>query len=134
MASFMIRTAPFATPSGGFQTNLSGEQDEKAKALLKSFTEWRKSDDDEEEKTVAFATIQDLSWSLFTTNHKKNSESEFNDPVIQFLLSYFLKPNGQVMHAGNITPQLSKMQYVMRMTYFAHCHNQSVERNMPILE
>jgi hypothetical protein len=134
LASFTIRTAPFATVVGGFQSNLSRDQDQKALQLLKSFTEWRKSDDNGEKTAVAFKAIQDLFWALFTTNYKKSIESEFSDPTYQFLLSYFLKSNGQVMHAGNITPILSKMQYVMRMTYFAHCHDQSVEENKPILE
>jgi hypothetical protein len=134
LASFIIRTSPSATTEKGFQSKLSQDQDKKAMRLLERFSIWRRDQEDAEKSSKAFEAIHDLFWSLFATNYNKSSETDFNDPSYQFLLSYLLNSNGQVMHPGNITPILSKMQYVMRMTYFTQCHKQSVQTNRPILE
>lgn len=83
---------------------------------------------------MVFQSIHALCWSLFTSTYDTNYKGKFEDPVMQFFLSYILRSSGQVLPPGNITPILAKLQYVMRLTYFFECNTQSKLTNEPMMK
>jgi hypothetical protein len=124
MINFFVKNAPFSAKAG-FEVNLSGKQNKLALELLKAFMGRRSYPSDEKHQEAIFNAIETFSWSLFAKTYDSKTFDRFSDPVMQFLLAYCLKSNGQVQPPANITPVLAKLQHIMRLTYFHHCYKES---------
>lgn len=124
MINFFIKNAPFAADTC-FKVNLSEEQNKLVLELLKTFMGRKLYPSDKKHQEAIFDAIEAFSWSLFTKSYDSKKFDRFGDPVLQFLLAYCLKSNGQVLPPANITPVLAKLQHIMRLTYFHHCYKES---------
>lgn len=134
LVQFLVKTAPFAQGKAGFTCSLSAEQDSYANEVLLSFMAHQQNPLNKVLKRTFLSKVHKLSWSLFTSTYDSNKKTNFSDPVLQFLLAYFLKTSGQVLPPGLITPILAKMQFVMRIAYFHQCSNERLETGGSMLE
>jgi hypothetical protein len=134
MIRFMLFTISSEATAQPFASSLSQNQRMHAMEMLNALLSW-KSDQKCHAKLVrVFSAIHSLSWSLFTSTYDSDTRDRFKDPVIQFLLSYILQTNGQVLPPEDITPIIAKVQFVMRLTYFNQCHQEAAATGISMME